>query len=163
LLPKIFGIVFEKGKETHGYSGRTAQLGADVTLTGSYLGANRLVLSVYGPVKSGVGTMKVFSAHVTDLPSCGDPSFYCNCDGCCALLSWRRGPWEDAIMADAATSRPISDVFLSRIFELPRGAADTELVSVEAGDDGETKVCPLGPLKDVGSLEWGLKREVLEN
>jgi len=109
LLPKIFGIVFEKGKETHGYSGRTAQLGADVTLTGSYLGANRLMLSVYGPDKSGVGTMKVFSAHVTDLPSCGDPSFYRNCDGCCALLSWRRGPWEDAIMADAATSRPISD------------------------------------------------------
>jgi hypothetical protein len=43
LLPKIFGIV-------QGHSGRTAQLGLDVTLTGSYLGANRLMLSVYGPM-----------------------------------------------------------------------------------------------------------------
>jgi hypothetical protein len=33
------------------------------------------MLDVYGPVKVGVGTMKVFSAHVTDLPSFGDPNF----------------------------------------------------------------------------------------
>jgi hypothetical protein len=141
LLPKIFGIVGEKGKKVQGYSGRTAQLGVDVTLTGSYLGANRLMLSVYGPVKIGVGTMKVFSAHVTDLPSFGDPSFFRNCNGCVGLMSWRRGAWEEAIMADAATSRPISDAFLSRIFELPQIPQIPSYVLLEQEVcDGETEV-----------------------
>jgi hypothetical protein len=116
LLPKIFGIVHERGEKIQEFSGRSAQLGGDITLTGGYLGANRLLLSVYAPVKVGVGIMKVLSAHVTDLPAFGDPSFYRNCDGCVGLLSWRRGGWEDVIMADAATPRPISDVFLRGLF-----------------------------------------------
>jgi hypothetical protein len=59
---------------------------------------------------------KVFSAHVIDLPSLGDPKFYHFGNGHVGLMSWRRGVWEDAVMAHAATPLSLSETFLRGVF-----------------------------------------------
>ena len=45
---------------------------------------------------------KVLSFHVTSLPSAMDPNFYRYQKGHVAVLSWRRGKWEDAVMTESA-------------------------------------------------------------
>ncbi len=115
LLPQIFGIVGKKGHNLEGYPGCSAQLDGELTLTGSHFGPDRIMLSVYWPVKSSI--MKVFSAHVTDLPSSGDPNFYRFCNGCVGLLSWRRGGWEDAVMVHPALPLSLSETFLRGVFQ----------------------------------------------
>jgi hypothetical protein len=114
LLPKIFGIICDRGGKIDGFSSSSAQLIGDVVLTGRQLGPNRIVLSVYSPVKS--RTMKVFSAHVTDTPAYGDPKFYRYYGGSVGLLSWRRGEWEQVIMLDVAAPRSLSEAFVMGLF-----------------------------------------------
>ena len=114
LLPKIFGIICQRGQKTDGFSPLSAQLEGGLTLTGSHLGSDRIILSVYWPVNS--RTTKVFSAHVTDSPVQGDPNFYRYWNRCVGLLSWRRGAWEDAIMANDDAPRSLSEVFTIGVF-----------------------------------------------
>jgi hypothetical protein len=118
LVPKILGIICEKGQKLHGLSGHSVQLGEQLELSGSSMDANRIMLSVYSPVRS--KTLKVFSAHVTDLPGAGDPTFYRYLGGCVGLMSWRRGEWEAAILADAASDRSPSEALSNG---LPRAEA----------------------------------------
>src|SRR5258707_7281782 len=110
LLPKIFGIVSEKGHHLEGYPGCAAKLDGELTLMGCPLGPDRIVLSAYWPLKSQMA--KVFSAYVIDLPSSGDPNFYRFWNGHVGLMSWRRGEWEDAVMAHAATPLSLSETSL---------------------------------------------------
>jgi hypothetical protein len=104
LLPKIFGIISEEGQRLEGFHGCAAKLDGELTLSGCHFGADRIVLSVYLPLKSQM--TKVFSAHVIDSPSSGDPNFYRFWNGHVGIMSWRRGVWEDVVMAH--TARPLS-------------------------------------------------------
>jgi hypothetical protein len=113
-LPKVFGIICEKGQCLEGLPGCAAKLEGELTLMGCHLGPDRIVLSVYWPLKS--QTTKVFSAYVIDLPGSGDPNFYRFWNGHVGLLSWRRGTWEDAVMAQAATPVSVSETFLRGVF-----------------------------------------------
>ena len=116
LLPKISGIICDRGGKMDGFSGSSAQLIGDVVLIGSQLSPNRIVFSVYSPVKS--RTMKVFSAHVTNTPAYGDPKFYRYYEGSVGLLSWRRGEWEEVIMLDVAAPRSLSEAFVMGLFPM---------------------------------------------
>jgi len=53
----------------------------------------------------------VLSVHVTDFPAAMDPDFYRYQAGRVAVLSWRRGRWEDAIMVEKAAPVSIVEVF----------------------------------------------------
>ena len=114
LLPKGFGIIRENRQSLAGFPGCGAKLDGELTLTGCLLGPDRIVLSAYWPLKSQI--TKVFSAHVIDLPSSGDPNFYRFLNGHVGLMSWRRGAWEDVVMAHAATPLSLSETFLRGIF-----------------------------------------------
>ena len=114
LLPKIFGIISERGQRLEAYPGCSASLDGELTLSGCHLGADRIMLSAYCPLKFQI--TKVFSAHVTDLPNLGDPNFYRFWDGHVGLMSWRRGVWEDAVMDHAARPLSLSEAFLRGIF-----------------------------------------------
>jgi hypothetical protein len=114
LLPKIFGVICERGRKIDGFLGSSVQLDGDLVLTGSLLGPDRIILSIYWPVNS--RTMKVFSAHVTDTPACGDAKFYRYFSGSVGILSWRRGVWEEAIMLDGAPPRSVSEAFFMGLF-----------------------------------------------
>ena len=114
LLPKIFGIIGEEGQKLEDFAGCSVRVDGEVTLTGCHLGPDRIVLSVYWPLKSQI--TKVFSAHVIDSPDLGDPNFYRFWDGHVGLMSWRRGTWADAVMAHAATPLSLSEAFLRGIF-----------------------------------------------
>jgi hypothetical protein len=114
LLPKIFGIIFEKGHSLEDYPGCSARLDGELTLTGCHLGPHRVVLSAYWPLNSQI--TKVFSAHVIELPNSGDPNFYRFWNGHVGVMSWRRGAWEDTVMANAATSLSLFETFLRGVF-----------------------------------------------
>ena len=109
LLPKTFGIICVKGQNLEGFGDCSARLDGQLILTGSHLGPDRIMLSAYWPLKSVL--TKVFSVHVTDLPSSGDPRFYRFYNGCVGLLSWRRGEWEDVVMGHVATPLSLSETF----------------------------------------------------
>jgi hypothetical protein len=126
LVPRILGIICEKGQKLHGLSGHSVRLGEQLELSGSSLDVNRIMLSVYSPVRS--KTLKVFSAHLTDLPGAGDPNFYRYLDGSVGLMSWRRGGWEDAILVDAATDRsPAEACRVIYIAQKPNGSKSVEV------------------------------------
>ena len=108
LLPKIFGIISERGQWLEAYPGCSASLDVGFTLSGCHLDADRIALSAYWPLKSQM--TKVFSVQVRNLPNSEDPDFRVG------VLSWRRGPWEDAVMAHAATPLSLSETFLRGVF-----------------------------------------------
>jgi hypothetical protein len=114
LLPKIFEIISENGQRLEGFYGWSAKLDGELTLSGCHFGAERIVLSVYWPLKSQI--TKVFSAHVIDSPSLGDPSFYLFCNGNVGLVGWRRGIWEDVVMAYSATPLSLNETFRRGVF-----------------------------------------------
>jgi hypothetical protein len=114
LVPKIFGIICEKGQGLADFPGCSATLDGELTLSGCHLGPDRIVLSAYWPLKSQM--TKVFSAHVIDLPRSGDPNFYRFWSGHVGLMSWRRGAWEDVVMAHAARPLSLPETFLRGVF-----------------------------------------------
>jgi hypothetical protein len=114
LLPKIFGVVGERGHPRHNQRGCSAELDGELALSGGMLGEDRIVLSAYWPVKSQI--VKVFSAHIISTPSRGDPSFYRYWSGHLGLMSWRRGAWEDAVMAYPSVPLSLADTFLRGVF-----------------------------------------------
>jgi hypothetical protein len=114
LLPKIFGIFCEEGQSIEELPGCSVRLDGELILIGSHLDPDRIVLSAHWTVKSRL--TKVLSLHVTDLPSSGDPSFYRFYNGCVGVLSWRRGEWEDAVMAHGSRPLSLSETFLRGVF-----------------------------------------------
>lgn len=93
------------------------------------LDAHRLVMRVYdGPASE---ILKVFSVHLTDFPSAMDPKVYRYRSGSVAVLSWRRGKWEDVIMAEKSEPLSISEALyqgprLSVSSQKPDGPSFTE-------------------------------------
>jgi hypothetical protein len=103
LLPKILGIISERGERLRAYPGCSANLDGELTLSGSNLDTDRIALSAYWPLKSQI--TKVFSVEVRNSPNSEDPDFRVG------VLSWRRGPWEDAVVAHAAMPLSLYETF----------------------------------------------------
>jgi hypothetical protein len=108
IIPKIFGILCARGQELHGFGRCAVRLTEDIVLSAHPLGTERIMLSVYDVVNSEI--TKVFSAHVNDTPSGFDPGFFRYQGGRVAILSWRRGRWEDVVIADEIPPRSISEM-----------------------------------------------------
>jgi hypothetical protein len=98
LVPKIFGMLNCRGQRLHGFGGRSMHINELIVLSVSRIDAHRLMVSVYNGRAPNL--VKVLSLHVNDLPAAADPDFYRYLDGRVAVLNWRRGTWEDSIMAE---------------------------------------------------------------
>lgn len=109
VVPKILGILCATGHKRHGFGGCSVQLNETIVPCAGRIGAECIMLSVYDVVNSKI--MKVFSAHVTDFPSAGNPTFYRYQDGRVGVMSWRRGSWEDVVMANEIAPQTVSEVF----------------------------------------------------
>jgi hypothetical protein len=129
VVPKILGILCTRGQKLHDFGGRSVRLTETVVLSAHPIDAHRLMIGVYdGPVWE---IVKVLSLHVTDFPDAADPSFYRYQGGRVAVLSWRRGKWEDAVMADETAPISISEAFrqgprLVEIRDRPRPSSRSE-------------------------------------
>jgi hypothetical protein len=106
LVPKTLGILWKDGHS----SSRVAVLPKGVELSACYLAPNRVMLSAYSPVHGRM--VKVFSAHVTERPELGDPTFYRYVSSSVGLLSWKRGEWEVEVMAHAAQAKTAAGLLL---------------------------------------------------
>lgn len=62
LLPRIFGILSERGRSDLGYIGLAAHINGDVTIVAYEIDSRRTVLSVYWPLRGQI--VKVFSGHI---------------------------------------------------------------------------------------------------
>lgn len=110
LLPKILCILSEKGQP-----GRRAEPGelvcpgdiiarvnSELEIGVSALREEAVIVHAY--LRTDIfNSKKVLSVHLTK-QDFGDPQFFRYWDGRCGILSWRRGTWEDAIMAHAIES-----------------------------------------------------------
>jgi hypothetical protein len=110
LIPTFLGVLWEKGipgsKET---GSAKAWLGSQLELSASYLRPNAYMLSAWWSAPR-LDTSKVFSAHVTTDPNGADPEFFRYLGGCCGILSWKRGAWEDLLVQAGVCPRPIGSV-----------------------------------------------------
>lgn len=109
IVPKILRILCAKGSKLHGFGGMSVQLTDELVLSASPLGSERIMLSAYHG--AGEQIAKVFSAHVNGCPIKFDPQLFRYHSGRIAILSWRRGIWEDVVMADPTASGPGDDTF----------------------------------------------------
>jgi hypothetical protein len=110
LIPKMLGVLHEEGQSSRLPSSRLAVLSTGVEVSACYLAPSRIVLGAYSPLNDRF--VKVFSAHVTERSELADPAFYRYVGGSVGLLSWRRGEWEDAVMAHAAQAMTAADLIL---------------------------------------------------
>ncbi len=109
IVPKVLGILAARDEKLHGFGGCCAQITGSTILSAGRINAHRLLLSVYDGPEAAI--LKVLSVHVTDFPAAMDRAFYRYQNGSVAVLSWRRGRWEDAIMAEPAAPVSIVDAF----------------------------------------------------
>jgi hypothetical protein len=97
-LPCALWLLKRKGRDEFGYPDLCVRLPGDVVLCWSRMDEYRGAISIYAFVK-GV-EKKVFSAHLTNRPDYVDAGFYRNGEGHVGIMSWRRGEWEDIIVAE---------------------------------------------------------------
>ena len=97
-LPCAIWLLKERGKAEFGYPGLSVCLPGNVALCWSRMDSYRGAVSIYAFSK-GVQE-KVFSAHLTNRPGYVDARFYRNGEGHIGIMSWRRGDWEDQIVAE---------------------------------------------------------------
>jgi hypothetical protein len=76
---------------------------------------------------AGEQIVKVFSAHVNGCPIKFDPELFRYHSGRIAILSWRRGIWEDVVMADATTTTAMSPPYAVRL-RMPGNGFDHKLM-----------------------------------
>jgi hypothetical protein len=139
VVPKILGILYTRGHKLHGFGGRSVRLNEAAVLSAASIDAHRLMISVYdGSVWE---IVKVLSLHGTDFPSAMDTNFYRYSGGRAAVLSWRRGKWEDVIMADKTASLSIKEAFReglgrTEIREQPRHTSPQSKRSLHWGAEG---------------------------
>jgi hypothetical protein len=91
------------------------QVDPDLVIGGSALNTG-YVIHAYTR-QAGADWVKVFSAHLADVVF-GDPKRFKYWGGRCAILSWKRGPWEDRVYALPVEPRSLAHVHnagLSRI------------------------------------------------
>ena len=110
LIPKLLGVLWEAGRADKGPSaipGKvTAHIEPQIEVGGYLLGPGRFGIHVYVPT-DGTQITKVFSAHLGDF-SVADPRFFTYYGGKCSILSWKRGAWEDCIVAEKVEPRTVA-------------------------------------------------------
>jgi hypothetical protein len=117
----MMGVLAARGQKLHALGGSSVLLSDQTELSASFIDADRIALSAYHPKED--QQIKVFSAHVTDLPSLGDPSFYRYQNGKVAIMSWRRGSWEDTVMGEREPPMSIPFAFASGYLRIRGGPA----------------------------------------
>ncbi|MET3841939.1 hypothetical protein [Bradyrhizobium sp. OAE829] len=114
LVPKILGIILVEGGKLSGLGGRSVRLNGGLELSASgRLGPHRIMLSAYRP--SGETTVKVLSLHITDEPRFADPAFYRYVDKSIAVLSWRRGDWEEIVLNHPGQEQSTAELLASGV------------------------------------------------
>jgi hypothetical protein len=107
LLPKFLGVLWDAGTMDEGIGALrgkvTAVIDGKIELGGLGLGYGAFVIHVYAPKARSPWT-KVFSAHLGD-SSVTVPRFFPYWGGRCGILSWKRGLWEDRIVAENVEPR----------------------------------------------------------
>lgn len=95
LLPKFLGVLWDIGEPDCLPGSVVAKVSDNLEIGGSVIDEVRFEVHAY--VKVGAEKFdKVFSAQLAAVGG-GDPLFFKRWGGRCGVLSWRRGPWEDAI------------------------------------------------------------------
>jgi hypothetical protein len=101
IIPETLRILCANGTKLHGFGAVSVRLADDIVVSAGRLGARCIMLSVYDVVNSEI--TKVFSAHVNDSAGGFDPAFFRYLRGRVGVLSWRRGTWEDMVLANPAS------------------------------------------------------------
>ncbi len=97
LLPKFFGVLWDRGRPGERSRSVKAFIGNDLELGGDEMQRGAYCISAYVLTSEWQAT-KVFSAHVGSRTVIDGVWPYWG--GCCRILSWKRGPWEDRIVAE---------------------------------------------------------------
>ena len=118
LLPKFLWIVCSLGTPsgTGRKRGVKAIIDAGLELHASPLRPYRIVASVYALTER-APLYKVFSVHLAVASAFVDPQFFTYQAGRCGILSWKRGIWEDRIVAAACEPGSMENIgqLLSRL------------------------------------------------
>jgi hypothetical protein len=107
LVPKLLGILWDIGASPGLLGGISSVAGidSDIEIGGSKFREGTFFLHVcVAPELGAWNWRKVFSAHVADRVF-ADPAYFPYCGGRCGILSWKRGPWEDRVMAQPSAPR----------------------------------------------------------
>jgi hypothetical protein len=126
LLPKFFGILCEMGK-LEGQSAK-AIIDGRIELQATKFRPNGIMLSAYAPTKKSP-LDKVFSAHLATDRSAVDPAHFPYQAGRCGILSWKRGAWEDRIVASAAKPHEIAQLLTFTNFNCALTGNSSEMTS----------------------------------
>ena len=124
LIPQILGLIWERGgpdpHRIHGDNNPTVRLESGIVVGGYCLRPGAFGLHAYQydgtpdlrRAYDGNPT-KVFSVHLAERAVIAprDEGFKYH-DGRCCVLSWRRGEWENAIVAERVKPRSIAHVLL---------------------------------------------------
>ena len=107
ILPKFLGLLWERGEPDTLPNSVKALIGQDLEIAGIEIGPVRYIIDAYSLLPSSRAG-RVFLANiaiqsVTDGRSLGwgEP---------CAVLTWKRGVWEDRIVAEQVEPRTIAHV-----------------------------------------------------
>jgi hypothetical protein len=114
LFPKLLGVLWESGKADTGAGAVHGKVSAlldesKIEVGGFILGRGTFAVHVYAPTARSPFA-KVFSAHLGDT-SLVDSRLFPYWGGRCSILSWKRGPWEDRIVADKAEPKTAAHLF----------------------------------------------------
>ncbi len=109
LIPQIIGLLWDRGMSTRSQCAGLATVRIE---TGLEIGGYHVAPGAFGlhtyfeAVNSPIS--KVFSAHLFDPAFKITPGRYL--DGKCDILSWRRGNWEERVMAEQTNPRTVAHV-----------------------------------------------------
>ena len=110
LLPQILGLLWDRGgiDPLREHAGKVVRLGNGVVIGGEYLVRGAFLVHVYDP-----NPTKVFSAHLAERAVIAPDNYSHNYHQWrCSILSWRRGDWENDIVAEQTEPRTIAHVLV---------------------------------------------------
>jgi hypothetical protein len=105
LLPKFFGVLWTRGKPCDHFKGVEALVGHNLEISAFEIVPGGYCLSAYLLLPNDRAD-KVFSAHVASRAVIDGVRPYW--DGRCCILSWKRGEWEDRLVAEQVDSRTVA-------------------------------------------------------
>jgi hypothetical protein len=104
-VPHCLGLLWERGRANSQIVDATVIVDGNLEIGGYTVGPHRYGIHAY-ILDSPYDATKVFSAHVSRYL---DPNYFRKLywGGTCAVLSWRRGEWEDRIISNRAEPRSL--------------------------------------------------------
>ena len=106
LLPKFIGVLWERGQLSERPGSVKALIGDDLELGASEIVHGGYAISAYLLLPDSRAT-KVLSAHVAASRAVID-GLWPYWGGLCSILSWKRGAWEDRIVAEQVQPRTVA-------------------------------------------------------